>query len=92
MKKKMFLLPLLALMLGLASAFTTMPSSQMAWYKDTSVVPPVVQQGAITTPEDTEEQPCAIGRQTICRVGGFFAHSTQGGAASDNPLTLLKYD
>ncbi len=91
MKRKMFL-PLLAIVLALASAFTTVPSGQMGWYKDTSVVPPTVQQGTITTPADTDAHPCAIGRTNICQVGSFNAYSTQAGAASGNSLTLLKYD
>lgn len=90
--KKTILLPMLAIVLALASAFTTMPSGQMAWYKDTSVIPPTVQQGTITTPADTDEHPCAIGRTNICRVGVFDAHSTQQGAATGSSLTLLKYD
>ena len=91
MKKRMFL-PLLALMFGLASAFTTIPVGQTAWYKDTSVNPPTVQQGTITTPQDTDAQPCDIGRTNMCQVSGFPAHSTSAGAATNNPLTLLKYD
>lgn len=90
--KRTILLPMLAIVLATASAFTTMPSGQMAWYKDTSVIPPTVQQGTITTPADTDAHPCAIGRTNVCQVGSFNAHSTEAGASSGNPLTLLKYD
>lgn len=91
MKTKLFL-PLLALVLALASAFAPVPPNQMAWYKDTSVVPPTVQQGTITIPSDTDAHPCAVGRTNICQVGSFNAHSTEAGANTNNPLTLLKYD
>lgn len=88
MKKKQIILPLLALVMGSASAFTSTPAGQMGWYKSGSTV----QQGVITIPADTDTQPCAIGQSTVCRVGFFPAHSTEQGARTNDPLTLLKYN
>jgi hypothetical protein len=90
--KKKILLPVLALVLALASAFAPMPPNQMGWYKDTSVFPPTVQQGTITTPSDTDVQPCALGRTNVCKVGIYNAHSTSAGATDDTEITLLKYN
>lgn len=87
MKRKM-ILPLLAIVFALASAFATKPlSQQMAYFK------PIigdVQFAAITVPNDTDDQPCDVNNTDhLCTINGRTAYeSAETAGAQGNPGRL----
>lgn len=89
MKNRM-LLPLLAVTFAVTGAFATpLMVSQMAWFKPISGS---AEQGVITTPANTDENPCVLDGQIQCRVGTRNAYDTEAHAnAAPNPAGLLKY-
>lgn len=86
MKKSKMLLPLLAIVFAIASAFATEPVVQSAWYNSgvNSSSP-----GDITTPTDRE---CAVGRVAQCFIGTNVAYDSPQTAASQDSDGLLKYN
>lgn len=83
------LLPLLAIVFAVASAFASTLVPQMAWHKSG---PGAATQAAITVPENiSEENPCGASGQTICKVNGFNAYATQDDANNSRPEGLLRY-
>lgn len=85
MKRKM-ILPLLAVVFALASAFATAPLTQMAFYH---VAPNTHASGAITTPPD---KPCDVGRAVQCFIGTEVAYEDELSADTQNNAGLLKYN
>lgn len=89
--KNKFFLPLLAVLFAVAGAFATpLVVSQMAWFKPISGP---AEEGAITIPANTDENPCVLDGQTQCKVGTRDAYDTEAHAnAAPNPAGLLKYN
>jgi hypothetical protein len=84
MKRKM-ILPLLAVLLAVASAFASMPLSQTAWFNDGGTVG----QDVITAPTN---KTCATGRSIQCMIGSLPAYDTQANAQNQVATGLLKYN
>lgn len=84
MKNKM-LLPIVAVVFGVASAFASTPLTQMGWFNDDGEVG----QAAITDPTD---KTCAVGRDIQCSIGVLPAYETQSDAQTQNQSGLLKYN
>lgn len=84
-----FMVPLVAVVFAIASAFTTKPLSQMGWFKDSSGV---VRSGQIDN-VNTDTHPCAVDRSIQCKVGQYNAYASAEEAAADPSITgLLKYN
>lgn len=83
MKRKM-ILPLLAVVFALASAFATKPVSQMGWFH----VPDSAEEGEIDQIEDV----CIVGGLVQCTIAGKNAYATEIGAVNQDPADLLKYN
>lgn len=87
--KTKFILPLTAVILATASAFTTRPLYQVAWFKDHA--------GMVASAEidnvDTNVRPCHINGFIQCRIREFNAY-IHPEAAMNAPATfgLLKYN
>lgn len=89
MKSKL-LLPLIAVVFAVAGAFASKPLAQMAWFKPISGP---AEEGAITTPANTDENPCVLDGQIQCKVGTRDAYDTEAHAnAAPSPVGLLKYN
>ncbi len=85
MKKSKMLLPMLAFVLAIASAFSSKPLAQMAWYH---VPPNSNAEGEISNTEKV----CATGRTIQCLIGTEFAYSSPTAANTQNSAGLLKYN
>lgn len=89
MKRKM-LLPLFAVLFAVLGAFASSPLvQQKGWYKN--ALGQVVED-FITTPADTDIQPCSTSGMHFCRVGSKQAYDTQANAAAQDPAGELKYN
>lgn len=84
MKNKL-LLPLLAVVFALASAFATKPVSQMGWFH---VSPTSAEEGII---EQTDED-CILGGVVQCTISGQDAYASEIGAKNQDPAELLRYN
>jgi hypothetical protein len=84
MKNKL-LLPLLAVVFALASAFATKPVSQMGWFH---VVPDSAEEGVI----DQTTRNCILGGVVQCTIAGKNAYATEIGAENQDIVDLLKYN
>jgi len=84
MKRKM-ILPLLAIVFALASAFATAPVTQTAWFH---VNPNSNDEGVI----DNTTQPCVVGRQIQCTISGMNAYDSPANANTQSAPGLLKYN
>lgn len=85
MKKSKMLLPMIALIFAIASAFASKPLTQMAWFH---VPPNSNDEGEIT---NTEKE-CATGRSVQCLIGTEFAYNSPTAANTQNSAGLLKYN
>lgn len=89
MKSKL-LLPLVAIVFALASAFASRPlTPQTAWFH---VPPNGSMSGTITVPADTEEDPCTVSQVIACEIDGKVAYENSDAAKIQNSLFVLKYN
>lgn len=84
MKNKL-LLPLLAVVFALASAFATTPASQMGWFH---VPPDSAEEGEI----DQTEENCIVGGAVLCTVNGNPAYASEIAAKNENSTQELRYN
>lgn len=85
MKRTKFLLPLLAFVFAIASAFASKDAGQMAWFH---VAPNSNAEGEI----NNTDKVCATGRSFQCTIGGLAAYSSPTAANVENSAALLKYN
>jgi len=83
MKNKL-LLPLLAVVFAVASAFITKPVSQMGWFH---VPPDSAEEGEI----DQTEENCFVGGAVLCTVNGKTAYASEIAAENENDAQELRY-
>lgn len=83
MKRKM-ILPLLAIVFAVASAFASKPLLQSAWFNDDG-------DAASGTITNTNKE-CAVGRSIQCTIGTEFAYDSPEHAEMEDPAGLLKYN
>ncbi|PZR19987.1 MAG: hypothetical protein DI539_12145 [Flavobacterium psychrophilum] len=81
MVKSKMLLPVLAIIFAVASAFATKPLMQSGW---THVSAP----GTITFPTDKE---CAVNREAQCLISGEPAYDSPDKASRQDETGLLQY-
>ena len=90
MKSKL-LLPLVAIVFALASAFASTPlTEQTAWFH---VPPSGSQSGEIDTPADASmTNPCTVSQTIACEIDSNVAYESPEGAAAQDPDLVLRYD
>ncbi|HLT75657.1 MAG TPA: DUF6520 family protein [Ohtaekwangia sp.] len=90
--KNKFLMPALAILIAMASAFATPITNQMGWYNDDGVAV----EGTITTPSSNEPLCSAIPNGSVCkiRVGttDHDAYATEEDAQFETLSGLLRYE
>jgi len=86
MKRKM-MMPLLAMLVAVVGAVASVMPPQQAWFKP--LVGPV-QQGAITSPADTDVNPCGSSGSNQCTINGRNAYDTEQHAIDQGTTGLLK--
>ena len=84
MKSKL-LLPVVALVFAVASAFATESATQMGWFH---VSPNSAIQGQI----DQSQQTCTVGGAVQCTINGQAAYESELDAKNQNANRLLKYN
>ncbi len=89
--KGRFILPFVAVVFALASAFATPVFNQMGWFDPdgTGEVPPV--NALITTPVGGSPQ-CTTSGVQICKIGEFDAYVSAQAATTQDPDGLLRYN
>ncbi len=83
MKRKM-ILPLLAVLFAAASALSSQPFLQTAWFNDGG-------EAASGTISNTSNE-CAVGRTIQCTIGTAVAYDSPEHAQMEDPAGLLKYN
>jgi hypothetical protein len=95
--KNKFLMPALAILIAMASAFATPITNQMGWYDANGAEEEGgAVQAEITTPANSESLCSVISEGQICKIRvGFVDHeafATAQDAETANPDGLLRYD
>ncbi|MBN8650577.1 MAG: hypothetical protein J0L67_04080 [Cytophagales bacterium] len=89
MKSKL-LLPMLAILLAVGSAFTPVLDAQRGWFR--TGVGNQVLEGDITTPSDTDVEPCTFEGEHTCLIGNKAAYATEVAAQNQVGTLMYKYD
>lgn len=88
MKKTKIVLPLLAMVFAIASAFASVFAPQRAWY---NTGPNSAAQGDIDFPVNVSDtNPCTLSGSTQCKISGADAYDTQAHAQMPTGTGALK--
>jgi len=86
--KRKIIIPFAAILFAVVAAVASVKPPQIAWYKPLGGS---AQQGAITTPSNTDMIPCTVGANQ-CFIGAYKAYDTQVNAEAQGQVGLLKRD